>query len=203
MSSTSPEPSALSMRIALDQLELVSQLITSRRTSLLMDREREVDETLLLELCHLITWAPNHKRTWPWLVSIVRHEGRARLGDAAATDAVAEGVSDEARLAKMRGKYLRAPIVLAVGQRPEADEHRRGEDRDAVAAGVQNFLLGAAAIGLATYWGSASSPSGANTLEACGFEPGARISALIYVGWPSSEVPTVEREPLAVGLIDS
>jgi nitroreductase len=185
--------------LLLDQLE---SIIEERRTNLLMDRERPVDQDLVVRLCGLIPWAPNHKRTWPWLIAIVSGEGRSRLGEASAQDLQSMGMTDEAKLEKTRGKYLRSPIVVAIGQRVDANEARAGEDRDAVAAGVQNFLLGATAAGLASYWGSASDPTGTETLSALGFESGTRVSALIYLGWPRESVPTPERPPLEIGLID-
>jgi hypothetical protein len=40
--------------------------------------------------------------------------------------------------------------VPAVGCRPDSDQIRHAEDRDAVAAGVQNVLLAATAAGLGT-----------------------------------------------------
>ncbi len=184
------------------QLDVFENLVLTRRTSLLIDQEHVVSDVLLARLCELLIWAPNHKRTWPWLVSIVRGDGRPRLGLACAKDLIALGMTDESRLAKTRGKYLRAPIIVAVGQQPEADPHRHGEDRDAVAAGIQNLLLGAHAAGLASYWGSAPDPTGEHTLEVCGFEPGSRVSALIYLGWPRGEVAVPERPLLTIGIVD-
>jgi nitroreductase len=185
--------------LLLDQLESV---IEERRTNLLMDRDRPVDEDLIVRLCGLIQWAPNHKRTWPWLIAIVRGEGRARLGAASALDLQSLGVTDDAKLEKTRGKYLRSPVVVAVGQKIDPNETRAGEDRDAVAAGVQNFLLGATAAGLASYWGSAADPTGVETRDVLGFESNSRISGLIYVGWPTGSVPVPDRPSLDIGLVD-
>ena len=186
----------------LDELDVLEALIAVRRTSLLIDSTKSVDDALLVRLCDLIFWAPNHKRTWPWSVAIVRGEGRARLGDACAHDLLALGVTDNAKLQKTRGKYVRSPIVIAVAQLPQVDPHRASEDRDAVAAGIQNFLLGATAAGLATYWGSAPDPTGTHMLDLLGFEIGTRISALIYVGWPSGAVATPERPPSVIGIVE-
>ncbi len=186
----------------LESLEHFENIVRTRRTNLAIDRSRDVDQDLVVRLCELIPWAPNHKRTWPWLVAIVSGDGRGRLGEAVAQDLRALGTTDDARLEKARGKYLRSPVVLAVGQRVDADPVRAGEDRDAVAAAVQNFLLGATAAGLASYWGSAANPTGEETLAVCGFEPGARISALIYLGWPLESTNAPERPPLAIGLVD-
>jgi nitroreductase len=185
--------------LLLDNLEAI---IEERRTNLLMEREQPVDQDLVVRLCGLIPWAPNHKRTWPWLIAIVSGEGRVRLGEASAEDLRSLGMTDEAKLDKTRGKYLRSPVVVAIGQKVDANASRAAEDRDAVAAGVQNFLLGATAAGLASYWGSASDPTGVQTLNVLGFEPDNRVSALVYLGWPSGPVAVPERPPLEIGLID-
>jgi nitroreductase len=180
-------------------LDTVVTLMKRRRTNLLMDRERSVDDALVEQLLDLITWAPNHKRTWPWQIAVFTGTSRATLGEACTADLLAETgagvdgvhvVVDEAKVVKTRSKYTRSPVVVAVGQigfSGNDDAHRVGEDRDAVAAGIQNFLLGATAAGLASYWGSAAYPTGTALLDCCGFEPTSRVNALIYLGWPSTQ----------------
>ncbi len=185
------------------ELGPVASVVKRRRTNLLMDRDRGVEDVLVTELLELITWAPNHKRTWPWQVAVFSGASRSRLGEACAFDLETAGMTDEAKLTKTRGKYTRSPVVVAVGQagfsgKADSDFHRVGEDRDAVAAGIQNFLLGATAAGLASYWGSAGEPIGAALLRCCGFEPTSRVNALIYLGWPASEQEAPARPALPV-----
>jgi nitroreductase len=164
----------------------VAALIRSRRTSMVVDRERAVPRALVEQLCELATWAPNHKRTWPWRFALAEGDGRARLGDVIAEAMELHGDPPE-RVAKARGKYLRTPATLVVGSAPGDTEARTAENRDAVAAGVENLLLAATAHGLATYWGSC--PKGANAVvaELCGFEPGTHVAALIYLGWSTED----------------
>jgi nitroreductase len=179
----------------------VSDLIRARRTQLLMDTSREVPAELLAKLCELITWAPNHKRTWPWEIAVFTGEGRRRLGQAGATDLITHQIGDEAKAVKTRKKYLRAPVVLVVGSRAHLDPLFHDENRDAVAAGVQNVLLGATAAGLASFWSTAPVARGAATLELCGFAPDSQIVAVIYLGWPTATVPVPERPDLQINLI--
>jgi nitroreductase len=61
-------------------LEHFEQLARRRRTSLFVDTERVVDDALIDRLCTLATWAPNHKRTWPWRFAAFSGSGRAKLG---------------------------------------------------------------------------------------------------------------------------
>ncbi|MEN9824056.1 MAG: hypothetical protein RLZ04_2482, partial [Actinomycetota bacterium] len=104
---------------------------------------------------------------------------------------------------KARGKYLRTPATLVVASAAGDSDLRTAENRDAVAAGIQNFLLAATAHGLATYWGSC--PKGANeaVVELCGFEPESTIVAIIYLGWPVDEMTVPERPSVALRRITS
>ena len=174
------------------ELDELSQLIARRRTSMLVDRDREVPRKLIERLCELVQWSPNHKRTWPWRFAVVEAQGRSRLGEVIAEAMQANGDPAE-KVLKARTKYLRAPTTIVIGSVAGDSPLRTAENRDAVAAGVQNLLLGATAAGLATYWGSC--PKGANDVVAhfCGFEPDTHISGLVYLGWATSQVEVPER----------
>jgi nitroreductase len=176
-------------------------LIRSRRTSMLVDPDRKVPVDLIERLCELAQWAPNHKRTWPWRFAVAVGEGRARLGELIADAMELHGDPSE-KVAKARGKYLRTPATLIVGSAPGDSPDRTAENRDAVAAGIQNLLLAATAEGLATYWGSC--PKGANdvVVELCGFEQGTHISALMYLGWATTSPAAPERPPVALTIVD-
>jgi nitroreductase len=180
--------------------DALHKLITSRRTSMLVDRERAVPRDLVEKLCELAQWAPNHKRTWPWRFALVEGDGRARLGDTIADAMEVHGDPAE-KVAKTRTKYLRTPATLVVGSAVGDSPLRTAENRDAVAAGIQNLLLGATAEGLASYWGSC--PKGANDVVAalCSFEPDTHVAAIIYLGWASSAVAAPERPPVSLAVI--
>ena len=181
----------------------LQDVILSRRTSLLMDREREVPLALVAELCELAQWAPNHKRTWPWRFALATGGQRQTLGSAFAGAQRLSGVTDAAKLAKTEGKYLRAPTILAVGRGPHDDAFRRIEDRDCVAAGIQNLLLGATALGLASYWSSSPTPDDPDVLDLLGFEPGSELVAVVYLGYPNGMVDTPARPAVTIQLLGS
>jgi nitroreductase len=170
----------------------LAELIRSRRTSMLVDKQRDVPQQIVRDLCELAQWAPNHKRTWPWRFAIAEGDARARLGEVIADAMQAQGDPPE-KVEKSRTKYLRTPVTLVVGSAPGDSPQRTAENRDAVAAGIQILLLAATDQGLASYWGSC--PKGANDVvaELCNFEPGTHISGLIYLGWASTTVETPGR----------
>lgn len=165
----------------------LADLIRRRRTSMLVDKQRAVPRDILCQLCELAQWAPNHKRTWPWRFAIAEGAARAHLGNVIA-DAMHEHGDPPEKVDKARTKYLRVPTMLVVGAAPGDSALRTAENRDAVAAGIENILLAATTHGLASYWSSC--PKGANDVvaELCGFEPGTHITGLIYLGWATSSV---------------
>ncbi len=181
-------------------LDEVRELIQRRRTSMLVDKAREVPFDLVTQLCELAQWAPNHKRTWPWRFALVDGDGRQRLGDTIADAMQVHGDSPE-KVAKTRGKYLRTPCTLVVGSAPGESELRTAENRDAAAAGVQTLMLAATAAGVATYWGSC--PLGANdaVVDLCGFEAGTHVTALIYLGWATDSVAAAERPAVQISRV--
>ncbi|MGD9999582.1 MAG: nitroreductase [Ilumatobacteraceae bacterium] len=173
-------------------LDDVAALIRARRTSMLVERDRTVPRELVERLCELAVWAPNHKRTWPWRFALVEGDARGELGNLIADQMALRGDPPE-KVAKTRGKYLRTPATLVVGAAPGDSPLRTAENRDATAAGIQNFMLAATAAGLATYWGSC--PKGANDVVAtwCGFEDGSTVVSLMYLGWASTTPAPPER----------
>jgi nitroreductase len=111
---------------------------------------------------------------------------------------MAERGDDPGKVAKTRTKFLRAPGVLVVGCAPGDSALRTVENRDAIAAGVQNLLLGATAAGLASFWSSC--PKGADGAVAgvCGFPDDTAIVAIVYLGHPTGTVETPVRPPAGV-----
>jgi nitroreductase len=182
------------------ELDDLDRLIRSRRTSMLVQTDRPVSHDLVRRLCELAQWAPNHKRTWPWRFVLVEGDSRARLGDVIAEAMDLHGDPPE-KVAKARTKYLRTPATLIVGAAEGDSPTRSAENRDAVAAGVQNLLLAATAAGLASYWGSCPKGAESAVTSLCGWDPGTHVSGLIYLGWASSTVAAPERPEPELGFL--
>ena len=164
--------------------EHFATLARARRTNMQVDRTRAVPDTLVDDLCELAMWAPNHRKTWPWRFTAFSGEARDRLGQAFVDDMVAIGFGDAGKRTKTRTKYTRTPTVLVVGCAAHEHPTFHAENRDAVAAGIQNILLGASAAGLASFWSTPPVADGPTTLQLCGFAADDRIIGVIYLGWP-------------------
>ena len=180
---------------------IIDDIIRARRTSMLVDKERPVPNELIEELCELASWAPNHKRTWPWRFTAITGPAQLRFGDTVA-EAMATFGDEPAKVDKARTKYARTPAVVVVGSTAGDSELRAAENRDATAAAIQNFMLAATARGLATYWGSC--PKGANdpVAQFCGFEPDTTVVCIMYLGWATSAVEAPERPQPSINYLN-
>ena len=173
--------------------DAIDALIRARRTCLRMDSESPIDPTTIGELCRLATFAPNHHRTEPWRFAVFTGNGRRDLGDTIAAVMSSNGTRPE-KVAKTRVKYMRAPAILVIGTSAGTSALETVENRDAVAAAVQNILLAATARSLASFWSSVATPDAAQLLDLCGFEPDTSVVAAIYLGHPDGTCPPPERE---------
>jgi nitroreductase len=182
--------------------ETLADLVRSRRSNLRMDPDRPVPLDLMERLCELAMWAPNHMRTNPWRFAVFIGAGRDRLGATLAAAMVARGEADEARLDKARTKYRRAPAMLLVGSAAHDDPILHAENRDAVAAGVENVLLGATALGLASYWSTGEIAGVDAVKELAGFDRGDQLVSVIYLGWPTAPLPAPPKATPSITVID-
>lgn len=170
-----------------------ADLVRTRRTHMLVDRDVAVPADVIEQLCELAIWAPCHKKTWPWRFASLTGDARARLGEAFAADMRDRDFGDEGKREKTRTKYTRTPNILVVGCTPDDKPTIHDENRDAVAAAIQNLLLGATALGIASFWSTAPLIDSQRALDLCGFAPDDRIIGVIYLGYPTATVETPAR----------
>lgn len=183
-----------------DSLDIDS-IIRRRRTSMFVD-DRELDPSVIAELCELASWAPCHKKTWPWEFALLTGTARERFGHAVA-DAMEAAGDEKPRVAKARTKYLRTPAILVVGSSSGDTELRTIENRDATAAAIQNLLLAATARGLATFWSSC--PRGCNdaVTSFCGFPRDVTVVGIVYLGYAERAVEPPARPAPRLSIIAS
>ncbi len=156
------------------------------------------------ELLRAAVRAPNHHLTGPWRFVVLAGQARREIGEAhlRARLRADPGLSPEARDKEAR-RLERAPVVIACCVRPGGDPVEAREDRDAVAAGIQNLLLAARARGLATMWRTGAMVDEPEVLEALGLEGGDAVVGFVYLGLPrgaagDSPSPRPDPETLTV-----
>ena len=143
------------------------------------------DETInnLLELAH---WAPTHGRTEPWCFFVY---GGAALKEFGKTHAdlywqhTPEDKRQEATREKLEHNVDKAShLVIAVMKRGENVKIPRMEEIAAASAAVQNVLLGASALGIASFWSTGGMSHTEGLKEHLGLGAEDMVLGLIYLG---------------------
>jgi nitroreductase len=191
-----PEPPVV------DVPSVVDEVIRTRRTSLQMDPDDPVPDELIARLIDAATWAPNHKRTWPWRFTVLTGDARYRYGEALAAVAAGEGVPPE-KAAKLPTKYARSAAVVLVWVAVDPDPKRAKEDRDAVAASVQNLLIAATSFGLGNYWATIPDVLEDATRRFARLDDDHDLVALVYLGWPTGTSPPPPRPEPQITWLDN
>ena len=173
-------------------IETVTEIIRTRRSIGKVQPERppkEMIERLLAAAC----WAPNHGRQEPWFFHIFAGDARAELGKIAADAYAALYPDREAKIAKLRGAPLRAPVVVSVTVPPSDDPIVHRENYGAACAAIQNMALLATAEGLGLMWRTGDMAELAAVKELLGLPPHGIIAGFIYIGYPAIEPPSAAR----------
>lgn len=108
---------------------------------------------VVAELLDAAVTAPNHHLTGPWRFIVLTGDARRAVGvaHARAVDRGRPGLPAQGR-EKEAARLERAPVVIACCVVSGEDPIEAREDRDAVAAAIQNLLLAAHARGLGAMW---------------------------------------------------
>jgi nitroreductase len=169
------------------------------RSSMSRVKPDPVPRAVVERIIEAATWAPNHRRTEPWRFVVVAGTARVELGEVMARslrERLDGGDDDRAAalLEKERNKPLRAPVLIAVAALPSSDPRVvEVEEVAAVAAGVQNMLLAAEALGLGAMWRTGDPAYDPAIKRFLGLPEGAHLISFVYLGYPEV-LPRRERE---------
>lgn len=139
--------------------------------------------------------APNHHKVRPWRFVVISGAGREQLGEVfAASIKERKPDTDEATLNAEKAKFLRSPLIIAVGvDKPSEAKVVEIENISAAAAAAQNILLAAHALGLAAQWRTGAAATDPKVKSFLGFEADQHLIAFIYIGYPLAEPPAPNR----------
>jgi nitroreductase len=181
--------------------ESISDVIRYRRTIKPKQySNRDVDDDIVHEMLENANWAPTHALTEPWRLSVFTGEARRRLAEFLAatykTITPPEAFKPN-KYAGMSRNALLAPVVIAVGmKRQEIEKISELDEIQAVACAVQNMHLTAAAHGLGGFWSTNVAAVSDAMRDFLGLGPKDRALGLFYVGYPSCDWPSSERQPI-------
>ncbi|MGI4957961.1 MAG: nitroreductase family protein [Janthinobacterium lividum] len=140
--------------------------------------------------------APDHGRLTPWRYVLIRGEARNALADIVGRALLArEPDATPPMIEKQRGKFLRAPLIVALGAHLRPD-HKIPESEQlmTVAAGAMNLLNAIHAEGFGAIWVTGANSYDPMVQAALGIEPPHMLAGFLFVGTPS-DVPASVRRP--------
>jgi nitroreductase len=146
------------------------------------------------------TWAPCHHVTEPWRFSVIAGDAREQLGDVMARAKVErlirQGKPTEGEFERAKAKAVRAPVIIAVAVEPaEGPKVVEIEEVEAGAAAVQNMLLAAHSLGLATIWRTGDPAYDADVKRFLELTPAAHIIGFVYLGYPAASPNRARHTP--------
>jgi nitroreductase len=154
------------------------------------------------ELEQILTIAarvPDHGKLVPWRFIVIAGDARAQLGEVAATALASDDPqTGEERLAIERGRFTRAPLVIAVVSR--ARPHPKipqWEQTLSAGAAAMNLVVAANAMGFATSWITEWCAYDRRILDELGLDPQERIAGFVHVGRSETRPADRDRPELA------
>ena len=179
-------------------MNAVIDAIRSRRTVKKMDAELVPSRSDIEAVIEAATWAPNHHLTEPWRFVVMEKDARRKLGEALAAAMAktsAESVPPE-RLSKEREKPLSAPVIVALIGAPKTGEGISSqEEMVAAGAALQNMLLAAHSLGLATSVRTGLHSYSAEMRKFFGMTADEHLIGMVYVGYVTGVTPPGKRTP--------
>lgn len=158
---------------------------------------REVLDRILLAGAR----APDHGRLRPFRFVVLHGDDRLTLGNAMADIRRRKSPdATERDLESERNKVMRAPLIVVVAAHVVSG-HKVPEIEQvlAVAAGVENMILAAQALGFGSLWKTGAGAYDENVKRALGLDPADSIVAFLYLG--TASVAGVARAVTLDGLV--
>src|SRR5262249_29745937 len=130
---------------------------------------------------------PDHGKLTPWRFIVFEGEGRARMGEILAECIAGERDSTPERIEQERGRFLRAPVVVAVVSRArELLPIPIWEQQLSAGAVCMTILTACHAMGFVANWITEWCAYHPKVLERIGLKPAERIAGFIYIGHPAA-----------------
>lgn len=174
----------------------IHDIIRTRR-SVRQFTSRPIQREEIERLLEAAIQAPNHRMSQPWRFYVLGPEARRAFGAVLGrrkAKKVEDPVAAQAVIDKVSNTNAALPALIAVTTTLADDPELREEDYAATMMGVQNLLLTASALGLATHIKSGAVMADPGARAAIGVPEGERIVALVEVGEPDeSPAPKARR----------
>ncbi|WP_174733251.1 nitroreductase family protein [Mesobacillus harenae] len=175
-------------------MDVLTAIKTRRSFGLVKDEL--VPEEVIEQILEVGTWAPSHFQTEPWRFAVLTGDGRKKLGNVLYRIAIKNGENDQKKLEKILEKPFRAPVIITVAVEPSTNPKAiEIEEYGAVYACIQNMLLAAHSMGLASFWRTGKPMYDPLMKEFFGISEKGEVLGFLYIGYPKRELPDGKRKP--------
>ncbi|WP_032123421.1 nitroreductase family protein [Clostridium amazonitimonense] len=163
-------------------------------------KDEEVPRELIEKIIEAGTFAPNRYLTEPWRFFVISGDGRRALSKVMEDIVIDSGIdphSEEGKkkIEKQKNKPFRAPVIIAVAA--EVTENKkviRLEELGATYAAIENMLIAAHSLGLASFWKTGKACYSPKMKEFFGLQEKDEVLAFIYLGYPDMERKEAQRK---------
>ena len=174
---------------------ILQQLIRNRRsTKPASMNKKPIEQSDIRELLALADWAPNHANTEPWRFIVYEKEGLQRFCFEHAELYKSTTSSEqftEAKYNNLLQLYRTVShTIIVYMKRSEPAKIPVVEELAAVAAAIQNILLGAQAAGISVLWSTGGMTHQPAFKQFLGLSNEDTVMALLHMGY--SEQPAKE-----------
>ncbi len=184
--------------MAHNKFDQVSETIAERRSvSWAKMNGGLIPDEVVNNLLKLADWAPTHGRTEPWRFYVFGGEALTNFGKAHADiywQNTAEDKRLEATYDKLEHNVDKAShLIVAAMKRGSNVKIPLIEEIAAASAAVQNILLGATALGIASFWSSGGMTHTPAMKEYLGLGEEDIVLGLIYLGYTDEPLKEGQR----------
>ncbi|WP_240337060.1 nitroreductase family protein [Rufibacter psychrotolerans] len=178
--------------------QAIQQIIQDRRTIKPPQMNGKlIPDSQVKELLALADWAPTHGYTEPWRFVVYAGEMVREFCASHAQLYRKETTPDKFQEMKFE-KLLHmgdqaSHVVVAYMRRGDLPKIPALEEIAATACAVQNLLLGATALGIASYWGSGGMAYHPAMKEMLELREEDMVLGILYLGYTDKEVPAGKR----------
>lgn len=146
-----------------------------------------IEDTVVKQLLQLADWAPTHARTEPWQFFVYSGDSLKQFGMDHA-NLYWNNTAEEKRLQATFERLQHvgdkvSHMIIAVMKRGNNDKIPRLEEICAASAAVQNILLGATALGIASFWSTGGMVHSPAMKEFLGLKEEDAVLGMIYLGY--------------------
>jgi nitroreductase len=178
--------------------QTLQQLIQSRRTTKPPKMNgRFIPDEQIQQVLALADWAPTHGHTEPWRFVVYARE-KVKNFCLAHAELYRTHTAPDKFLEMNYEKLLHmgdqaSHVIIAYMQRGDLPKIPALEEIAATSCAIQNLLLGATALGIATYWGSGGMAYKPAMKEMLQLKDEDTVLGILYLGYADSPLSTGKR----------